>query len=37
LVATTGATTKPIEKVKGVIHMGVLLTVVLYVLLEVLL
>jgi uncharacterized membrane protein len=37
LTATTGATTKPIEKVKGVIHMGVLLTVVLYVLLEVLL
>jgi uncharacterized membrane protein len=37
LTATNGATTKPIEKVKGVIHMGVLLTVVLYVLLEVLL
>jgi uncharacterized membrane protein len=37
LKATNGATTKPIEKVKGVIHMGVLLTVVLYVLLEVLL
>jgi uncharacterized membrane protein len=37
LLATNGATTKPIEKVKGVIHMGVLLTVVLYVLLEVLL
>ena len=37
LVATSGATTKPIEKVKGVVHMGVLLTVVLYVLLEVLL
>jgi uncharacterized membrane protein len=37
LLATDGATTKPIEKVKGVIHMGVLLTVILYVLLEVLL
>ena len=37
LKATNGPTTKPIEKVKGVIHMGVLLTVVLYVLLEVLL
>ena len=37
LLATTGATTKPIEKPKGVIHMGVLLTVILYVLLEVLL
>jgi uncharacterized membrane protein len=37
LLATNGATTKPIEKVKGVIHMGVLLTVILYVLLEVLL
>ena len=37
LKATNGATTKPIEKVKGVIHMGILLTVVLYVLLEVLL
>jgi uncharacterized membrane protein len=37
LVATNGPTTKPIEKVKGVVHMGVLLTVILYVLLEVLL
>jgi uncharacterized membrane protein len=37
LLATTGATTKPIEKPKGVIHMGILLTVILYVLLEVLL
>jgi uncharacterized membrane protein len=37
LTATNGATTKPIEKVKGVIHMGILLTVILYVLLEVLL
>lgn len=36
LVATNGPTTKPIEKTKGVIHMGVLLTVILYVLLEVL-
>ena len=37
LLATTGATTKPIEKPKGVIHMGILLTVILYTLLEVLL
>jgi uncharacterized membrane protein len=37
LLATNGATTKPIEKVKGVIHMGILLTVILYVLMEVLL
>jgi uncharacterized membrane protein len=37
LTATSGATTKPIEKVKGVIHMGLLLTVILYVLMEVLL
>lgn len=37
LKATNGATTKPIEKVGGVIHMGIWLTVVLYVLLEVLL
>ncbi|HEY8351403.1 MAG TPA: urate hydroxylase PuuD [Sphingomonadales bacterium] len=37
LKATNGPTTKPIEKVGGVIHMGVWLTVVLYVLLEVLL
>jgi uncharacterized membrane protein len=37
LTATNGASTKPIEKVKGVIHMGILLTVILYVLLEVLL
>jgi len=37
LKATNGPTTKPIEKVKGVIHMGVLLTVVFYVLLEVVL
>ena len=37
LKATNGPTTKPIEKVKGVIHMGLLLTVILYVLLEVLL
>jgi uncharacterized membrane protein len=37
LVATNGATTKPIEKVKGVIHMGLLLTVILYILLEALL
>jgi uncharacterized membrane protein len=37
LAADKGATTAPIEKVKGVIHMGLLLTVILYVLLEVLL
>jgi uncharacterized membrane protein len=37
LVADKGPTTKPIEKVKGVIHMGVVLTVLLYVLQEVLL
>lgn len=37
LLAGTGATTKPIEKPKGVIHMGVLLTVIVYALMEVLL
>lgn len=35
LMADKGPTTKPIEKPKGVIHMGLLLTVILYVLLEV--
>jgi len=37
LLATNGGTTKPIEKPKGVIHMGILLTVILYVVMEVLL
>jgi uncharacterized membrane protein len=37
LKATNGPTTKPIEKVSGVIHMGILLTIVLYVAMEVLL
>ena len=37
LRADKGPTTKPIEKVKGVIHMGLLLTVILYVLQEVIL
>lgn len=37
LKAVNGPTTKPIEKVGGVIHMGVLLTVIFYVLLEVVL
>jgi uncharacterized membrane protein len=37
LMADKGATTKPIEKVSGVIHMGLLLTVIFYVLAEVLL
>lgn len=37
LTASNGPTTKPIEKVKGVIHMGIWLTVILYVLFEVLL
>jgi len=35
LTADKGPTTKPIEKVKGVIHSGLALTVILYVLLEV--
>ncbi len=35
LMADKGPTTKPIEKPSGVIHMGVWLTVVLYVLLEI--
>lgn len=37
LLADKGATTKPIEKVSGVIHWGLLLTVVFYVLSEVVL
>jgi len=37
LKAVNGPTTKPIEKVGGVIHMGVVLTVIFYVLLEVVL
>lgn len=37
LAADKGPTTKPIEKVKGVIHMGLLLTILLYVLQEVIL
>ena len=37
LTADKGPTTKPIEKVKGVIHCGLALTVIFYVLLEVIL
>jgi uncharacterized membrane protein len=37
LMADKGPTTKPIEKPKGVIHMGLFLTVLLYVLVEVIL
>jgi uncharacterized membrane protein len=37
LLADKGATTKPIEKVSGVIHSGLFLSVVLYVLAEVIL
>ena len=37
LLADKGITTKPIEKVSGVIHWGLLLSVVFYVLAEVIL